>query len=338
VVGLSSDEGSKRRSIFEILRRVMAVKELRHSWSREDDFQHPDLVGLKLGEGSGELLREMHRDGLLIESGVTTILVCPSCGKSDYVAILRCVRCGQSSMRRERLIEHKADGRVHPESAFASKEGGYICPSCGRALKPTEYRVLGTWFVCEKCGEKQQQPKLEFRCLACGNIFTEETTGTRRLSDYKISEKGIAQLEYDKYKLIDELSLMAERFGIEVLKEAKSVGSSGIPHTFDLTLKCADGDVKVDVAYSKDFVEGKDVLASYAKLLDTNTQRFLLVAWPKLSSEAKNLATHYKMDVIEASTFEELERAFTAFLGGLKGGCSRPSSNGRCEALTSVKG
>ena len=334
---MASDEQSRRRSIFEILRKVMAVKELRHSWRREDDFQHPDLADLKLGKEGSKLLEQMSKDGLLIESGVTTILSCPNCGKPDYLAILRCVKCGQSSIRRERLIEHKADGCVQPESAFRSGEGGYRCPCCGRALKPTDYRVLGGWFVCGRCGEKQQQPKLEFRCLVCETIFTEATANTQRLSDYKISEKGMAQLEYDKYRLVDELYAIAKRYGVDVVKEAASVGSSGINHTFDLTIKCGEGDIKVDVVYSKDFVEGKDVLASYAKLLDTNTQRYLFVAWPKLSGEAKNLATHYKMDVIEASTFEELERAFTAFLGGLKGGCSRPSSNGRSEALTVVK-
>ena len=35
-----------------------------------------------------------------------------------------------------------------------------------------------------------------------------------------------------------------------------------------------------------------------------------------LSGEAKTLAAHYKMKVIEASTFEELERAFTTLLDG----------------------
>ena len=334
---MSPDEHSKRTSVFEILRRVMAVKELHHSWRREDSFQHTDLADLKLGEDSGELLKEMHRDGLLIECGVTTILICPSCGRPDYVAILRCVKCGQSSIRRERLIEHKADGRVHPESAFTTKEGGYICPSCGKALKPTDCRVLGTWFVCEKCGEKQQQPKLEFRCLACENIFTEETASTRKLSDYKISEKGIAQLEYDKYKLIDELQAIAERAGLNTLKEAATTGSSGIKHTFDLTINTESEDIKIDIAYSKDAVDGKDVLASYAKLIDTNTKRYLLIAWPKLSSEAKNLATHYKMNVIEASTFEELERSFTSFLGGLRGNSSSSSSNRKYEVAAAAK-
>ena len=324
VVGLSPAEHSKRRSVFEILRRVMAVRELRHSWRREDSFQHTDLLDLKLGEDSGELLKQMHKDGLLIESGVTTILICPSCGKPDYVAILRCVKCGQSSIRRERLIEHKADGRVHPESAFTTKEGGYICPSCGKALKPTEYRVLGTWFICEKCGEKQQQPKLEFRCLTCQTIFTEATADTRKLCDYKISEKGITQLEYDKYKLIDELQTIAERIGLNTLKEAATTGSSGIKHTFDLTINTESEDIKIDIAYSKDAVDGKDVLASYAKLIDTNTKRYLLIAWPKLSSEAKNLATHYKINTIEASTIEELEEKLANTLNQLKGGGVQP--------------
>jgi predicted RNA-binding Zn-ribbon protein involved in translation (DUF1610 family) len=336
VADLASDDRSRRRSVFEILRRVMAVRELRHSWRREDNFQHTDLVDLKLGEDSGELLKQMSKDGLLIESGVTTILVCPSCGKPDYVAILRCVKCGQSSIRRERLIEHKADGRVHPESAFTTKEG-YICPSCGKALKPTEYRVLGTWFICEKCGEKQQQPKLEFRCLTCQTIFTEATADTRKLSDYKISEKGIAQLEYDKYKLIDELQTIAERIGLNTLKEAATTGSSGIKHTFDLTINTESEDIKIDIAYSKDAVDGKDVLASYAKLIDTNTKRYLLIAWPKLSGEAKNLATHYKMNVIEASTFEELERSFTSFLGGLRGNRSSSSSNRKYEVAAAAE-
>jgi len=61
------------------------------------------------------------------------------------------------------------------------------------------------------------------------------------------------------------------------------------------------------------------VIASYAKLIDTGAQGYVLVAWPRLSGEAKTLAAHYKMKVIEASTFEELERAFTTLLDGLMG-------------------
>lgn len=333
---MEADDHSKRSAVFKVLRKIMSAKELRHSWSRENNFAYTDLEDLKLGEDGRELLRALHREGFLIESGVTTILSCPSCGKSDYIAILRCVKCNQSALRKELLLEHKAGGHVHPESAF--KVGGsYVCPTCGRTLAPQDYRVVGSWFVCEKCGEKQPLPKVEFRCLVDATIFTEATSGLHRLSDYRISEKGMAQLEYDKYKLVEDVASIAERSGVRVIKRPSQVGASGITHVFDLSLDYDHEDVKVDVVYSKDVVEEKDVLASYAKLIDTGVQRYVLIAWPKLSSEAKALITFYKMNVVEASTLEELERIFVSLLDGFKGGGSSPSSGSKYKAVSAVK-
>lgn len=333
---MASDEQSKRRSILALLRRIISVKEIRHSWSREDNFSYTELVDLKLEDGA-ELLKSMQKARLLIESSVTTILSCPSCGKSDYVTILRCVKCGQSALRREYLLEHKAGGHVHPESAFRAG-GGFVCPTCGRSLTPSDYRVIDSWFVCENCGERQPLPKLEFRCLVDGTIFTETTSGLRRLSDYRISEKGMAQLKYDKYMLVDDLYSIAKWCGVNVVKEPSYTGASGLKHIFDLTLNCGGEDVKVDVAYSKDAVDEKNVLASYAKIIDTRAQRYVLVAWPKLSREAKTLTAHCKMDAIDASTPEELERAFTSLLDGLKrgGGRCNSSSSSKYNAVTTV--
>ena len=318
---MSSDDRSVRSAILAVLRKVISVKELHHSWSRENNFAPTELADLKLGYDGSELLKRMLKDGLLTESSTTTILSCPSCGKSDYVAILRCVKCGQSAIRKEHLLQHKAGGHTYLESAFR-RGGDYVCPSCSRTLTPQDYMVVGFWFVCEKCGEKQPSPKIEFRCLDDGTIFTEATSTIRRLSDYKVTEKGVAQLEYDKYRLIDEVIMIVQQSGMNVVREVSSTGASGIKHVFDLSVSCEEGgDIKVDVVYSKDIIDGRDVLASYAKLVDTSVQRYVLVAWPKLSEEAKMMVKYYKMNVIEASTLEELERAFTKLLASRKEGC-----------------
>jgi hypothetical protein len=102
-----------------------------------------------------------------------------------------------------------------------------------------------------------------------------------------------------------------------------------------LTINTESEDIKIDIAYSKDAVDGKEVLASYAKLIDTNTKLYLLIAWPKLSSEAKNLATHYKINTIEASTIEELEARLANTLNQLKGGCN-PSSDSEHKTLATA--
>jgi len=134
-----------------------------------------------------------------------------------------------------------------------------------------------------------------------------------------LAEKGMEQLEYDKTGVVEALRSIAERRGVKAVKERSYTGVSGLKHLFDFTLVRGGDDVKVDVAYSRGVVDEKGVIAGYAKLIDTGAQGYVLVAWPRLSGEAKTLAAHYKMKVIEASTFEELERAFSTLLDGLKG-------------------
>lgn len=310
---MAEEEKLKLSKILAILRKVIAVKELKHSWSRESSFSYKDLQDLGLGAEEVEHLRYMHKEGLLIESSVTTLLSCPTCHKPDYVAILLCTKCGQSSLKKENLLEHKVGGHAHPESAFRTAEG-LVCPTCGKKLAPSDYRILGSWYICEKCGAKQPQPKLAFRCLADETLFTGITGELMRLTDYKISEKGMRMLELDKHALVEQIAALVEQKGMKVVRDFSISGKSGVRHVFDLRLQYDKDIYVVDVIYTDDHVDEKSILASYAKLIDTNTQNYLLISWPRLSREAKTLATYYRLKVVEASTFDDLERIFATFL------------------------
>jgi len=314
---LPSKEEPSFTKILAILRKAISLKELKHSWSRESGFSYKDLADLDLGADEVEYLRHMHKDGLLIESSVTTLLSCPTCHKADYVAIMVCTKCGQSSLKKENLLEHKAGGHAHPESAFRTADG-LVCPTCGKKLTPADYRILGSWYVCEKCGAKQPQPKLTFRCLADETLFTETTGETMRLTDYKVSEKGVKMLELDKQTLVKQLAALAEQKRVKLVKGFSISGNSGITHVFDFSLQYGNHIYAVDVIYGKDQVNGSSILACYAKLIDTNIKNYLLISWPQLSPEAKALASHYNIKVIEASAFEDIERSFVAFLEELQ--------------------
>jgi len=108
---------------------------------------------------------------ILKKKTAETMMICPSCKKTNITPIFKCKSCNSLAVRRERLIEHKAGGHIHPETAFNEKGGIFTCPSCNKKLNSTERRTLGAWFVCSVCGERQAKITSEYKCLNDGKFF-----------------------------------------------------------------------------------------------------------------------------------------------------------------------
>ncbi|MEM2211008.1 MAG: hypothetical protein QW372_04940 [Nitrososphaerales archaeon] len=303
--------------IISIVEKIDKEKELIPTRTSDGQFTYATLDELKLSIEQTELLEYIRNEGLISEEVIETTLLCPKCSKSNFIPIFKCLNCGSSAIIRDRLIEHKAGGHMHPESTF--KKGDLlICPSCGKVLKnPTEYIVLGSWFVCKKCGAKYAQLIPEFKCLNDGTIFSLTTSDFKSLNKITLTDKGRRLLTIDKALLIGEIVKNLEKIG-KVEREVTIQGKSGTKHVFDLSLTLKEQRLLIDVAFEKDFVDTQIILSNFAKIIDVEINDYLIIVWPKLTPSALSLVNFYKLKYIEISNLNELGKINNVLTGNLK--------------------
>ena len=306
IEGMPSADDLPRSKVVAVVTKLQEVKELKPCWSDERGIFYPDLDDVQLNDDQLAFLKTMADAGLLETSISDTVLACPSCHKFSFAAHLRCPKCGSVAMRRERLIEHKLGGHIHSETAFR-RTGRLVCPTCGKTLtSESEYRTIGSWYVCESCGEKHAQVIPELKCAEDGTILTPSNALVVHLYRYKLSDKALTMLTFNKNDVV-ELVASAVPQGMNVSRNIEVQGKSGVKHSFDLAIGREGRQYFVDVSFSKEPVGDVVVLASYAKVFDVGDLNYFLIVWPGLSSSAKDLSKFYSIQIIEASTPEELK-------------------------------
>ncbi|MBI2183724.1 MAG: hypothetical protein HYU39_02065 [Thaumarchaeota archaeon] len=288
-----------------VVAKLREVKELLPRLTDNGKIIYPVLDELKLEVDQEELLAYMVEADYLTKSVGETVLTCPKCHKANAIPVVKCPKCGSLSITKERLLEHKAGGHIHPEAAYRQK-GGLVCPTCGKPVtSEADYRVLATWFQCAGCGAKEAQVLPELKCLEDGNLYSSATAELKPLYHYKITDKATVTTEFDKESLLNLIVSILPK-GANATKKVAIQGRSGASHSFDISIKSNKGEKLIDVAVSKNMVDDMIVLASYAKVFDVGNQNYMLVAWPGLSPTAKNLSQFYKIQTVEASSADEL--------------------------------
>jgi len=113
----------------------------------------------------------------------------------------------------------------------------------------------------------------------------------------------------DIHSEVQPLIKMLEQRGYIVREELRLMGKSGLEHKFDIfALKYCDG-VREKVAYgvyiSKDEVRVEAVLDLYAKASDVDADRVVMLAIPRLSTKAVDIAKLCRFTVYEAPEIGE---------------------------------
>jgi len=123
--------------------------------------------------------------------------------------------------------------------------------------------------------------------------------------DTKVRQKEISP------ELKTHVRKYLEQLGYKVTEEAKLPGKSGVQHTFDVLGQRDDGitsyTVAVNVASGGDKEAEAGIIFSFAnKAYDCGILDRLLIAIPKLSEEAKQLAHKQRIKVIDGERVEEV--------------------------------
>ncbi|MEM4298499.1 MAG: hypothetical protein QW815_09050, partial [Nitrososphaerota archaeon] len=200
---MSSPDDLPKAKVVAVVAKLKELKELKPRFSYERGIFYPDLDDIPLNDDQLAFLKTMADAGILQTTISSTTLACPTCHKLSFIARLRCPKCGSVAIKRERLIEHKLGGHIHSESAFM-KTGKLVCPTCGKTLlNESEYRTIGSWYVCESCGEKHAKLVPELTCVEDGTVVTPSNALIAYLYEYRLSDKALTLLAFSKNDVIE---------------------------------------------------------------------------------------------------------------------------------------
>ncbi|MBI2184110.1 MAG: hypothetical protein HYU39_04030 [Thaumarchaeota archaeon] len=121
---------------------------------------------------------------------------------------------------------------------------------------------------------------------------------------------------FDREDFLSRLTKALEEEGFTYRSPSEIRGRSGVTHVFDIQVEkgASRGSVVIDLASSPSAVDEASVLRCFAKSYDVNPSKMILIAHPKLTDAAKNLAQLYKIIAIEAVDEAEASRILLASL------------------------
>ena len=261
-----------------------------------------DILGTS-GKETSTILDSIVKEGLLLKQDCQKMLVSPG-GSVQLMPVERCPYCDSEQVTRGQLVEHFHCGYIGLEEEFMSglKQ---VCPKCRRELKliGTDYRKPGARYVCNSCHEIFTSPAIKIRCLKTGELYALEELGYIYLYSYRLNEAHRKRLEFEfepKKQLIGYL----KRLGYNVQESERVQGRSGATHTVDLLASIEDPITRHSVAIgilvaSNDETEVNiDSLFSFdSKIYDTGIDNKMVIAVPRLTSEAANFAERQSIRV-----------------------------------------
>jgi hypothetical protein len=288
------------------------------------------------GKETSLILDYVAREGLLLKQDFQKILVSPA-GSVQLMPVERCPYCDSEQVTRGQLIEHFNCGYIGLEAEFTSglKQ---VCPKCRRELKliGTDYRKPGARYVCNSCHEIFASPAIKCRCLKTGEVYPLEELRYIYLYSYRLNEAHRKRLEFEfepKKQLIDYL----RRLDYNVQESVKVQGRSGATHTIDLLASVDDPITRHSVAIgilaaSSDETEVNiDALFSFdSKIYDTGIDSKMVIAVPRLTSEAAKFAERQSIRVYSLDELRYLSSRQTG-LAGVTDGQETPALESEIE-------
>jgi len=263
-----------------------------------------------LGKDPIPILEELAKEEIIKPYLVDVEVVCPKCSSNELKEKYLCPFCMSFNLERKTLIEHYACGVVDSLEKFIHN-GEYICPKCNKTLKliGTDYRKIYNVYVCKECGKNFSIPNIFHKCLNCDYLFNHEEAKLNKVFGYKLNEDLENEIIANciiETPLIDILK--KEGYSVNSLDTLK--GLSGINHVFDLIARKNDEIIAITIASDVEEVGVEAVTGHFMKVYDSHPTKSIMIAFPKLSNEAKKLANLYAIDLIEGESIEEIKEKF----------------------------
>ena len=268
-------------------------------------FKYP-IIDEIIGDPSNtdDFLEKLYEGGILGRKLYDKIVQCPSCNSANVSIHYTCPHCKSFDIKKSALIEHIKCGYIDTEDHF-QKENKLICPRCNKELlnPNADYHRAGVWCTCNQCTKSFDIPVPTHFCRECNENFTFDEAIYKDVYSFTLTPEASKESNLGFILTVPIIDLL-EKLGYEVESPGFLTGKSGTRHMFDLTA-VSSGKKKnttaIDIVTSTDdIVSEQSVISMFAKIFDTTPDRACLVAIPKMSENGKNMASLYKINLIEA--------------------------------------
>ena len=274
-------------------------------------FVYPDVEEI-IGESEDaeKFLAMLVEAGVLKRELYDKAVHCPKCGSMNVSVQYCCPFCLSYDIKRSSLIEHIRCGYIDIEEKFVSGVE-LICPKCRRKLtmEDVDYRRAGLWCTCNKCGRSFDMPTPKHFCRNCQTSFTFENAKIKEAYKYRLNEDFV-KTATSEWSILASIRKLLEEKGFKVETPGFMEGRSGVKHMFDI-IAYNNGRkserLAINISTSPDGKQVPDhaVIDMFAKTYDSDIEKAILIAIPKISENGRKLANHYKICLIEAKTPEE---------------------------------
>jgi uncharacterized OB-fold protein len=261
------------------------------------------------------VLDVLEKRGFLRSRLLERILTCPNCGSPEVHSKYACSRCGSYDVDLVELLEHAKCGHIGARGDFL-KDAGLVCPSCHAALggEVVDYRVIGNFYQCEKCGYRFDKPEVMHFCQNCGRVSSVQEAKYVKLLAYQIAEDVVREFARE-LPILETIEKVLAGRSFRVKLRAKIGGASGVQSPFDVVAEKNGVRLVMDVSVAGD---KKDIVALLAKKIDVAPTKAVIVDLSG-GEELVGLGRVYDITVFKAAGGggESLPEGFEEFLAAL---------------------
>lgn len=301
------------RRVQALLNKFMSgsINALTPIFDLKRGFAYPDVEEIIGGSEDAEKFLEMlYEAGILRRELYDKTICCPKCGSVNVSVQYCCPFCISFDIKKSSLIEHIKCGYMDAEEKFVSGDG-LFCPKCKRELseEDVDYRRAGLWCTCNKCGRSFDIPVSRHFCRNCQTNFTFENAKIKEAYTYRLSE-DIVKTVASEWAVLAPIKKLLEDKGFKVEAPGFIEGRSGVKHMFDI-IAYNNGrkpeKLAINISTSPDGkpVPEHAIIDMFAKTYDSNIEKAILIATPKVNENGRKLANLYKIRLVEAKTPEE---------------------------------
>ena len=282
------------------------------------------------------ILKSLEKKGVLKAEFVDRVLTCPKCGSPDLHSKYACPRCKSYNVEFTELLEHVKCGNIGSKESFL-KGPSMVCPRCNVELakQNVDYRVLGNFYQCEKCGNRFDKPDIVHVCQNCANTSTYQEAKYLKTFAYRVTEEAIKDSQRE-LPILDNIKKALIKSGFKVQSHTKVKGTSGAQSPFDILASKDNISLVIDVSATGN---KNDIIALLAKKVDVNPTRAIIIDL-STSGELTNLGKVFGIDVFKATADEGAPADFESYLAAFDVEHPRPneSEGNRIETARTQKG
>lgn len=259
------------------------------------------------------ILKSLTEKGVLKAEYVDRVLTCPKCGSPDVHSKYACPRCKSYDVEFTELVEHTKCGNIGSKVGFI-KGSSMVCPRCKAGLteKGVDYRTIGNFYQCEKCGNRFDKPDVIHICQNCGTTSTYQEAKYLKTFVYRVSEEAMKDPQRE-LPILESIKRTLTNRGFKVQSHTTARGTSGVQSPFDVLALKSRILLVIDVSVTG---SKNDIIALLAKKVDVNPTKAIIIDL-STSEELTSLGQVFGIAVFKATTDEDVPADFDSFLRSL---------------------